>query len=261
MTVDNLASKMEYDYHAHSTFSDGSEMETMIEAAQDVGLDGIGFADHCNVSIEEPGMSLAWDLDETYPERRRKVQTLREEFDLRIFDAVEMDYRPEDEERIETFLGEADFDYTLGSVHHVGTRDVAAPTPFSDEPDEVRRQFVDRYFELVVELIESELFDVVAHLDLTERNANLRTYATEEHYRAVAAALATSSTVPELNAGRVFSDYGEVHPHPEFLEVLLDEGIPFVPGTDSHLGDEVGRRTEYISENIREWDIQIVDPL
>ena len=248
-----------YDYHAHSEYSDGSEMAAMVEAARDVGLDGVGFTDHCNVSTREPGVSRPFDLDETYPERRNEIAVLRDEFDVSIFDAVEMDYRPTDEDRIEAFLADAGFEYALGSVHHVGERNVVVPGEFADATEAECAAFVDEYFAEVVELVESELFDVVAHVDLVERNAELRGYATTEHYRAVADALADSRTVPELNAGRAFADYGELHPHPEFLDVLQAAGVGFVTGTDAHTPSELVARAEYLSEVVDGRDLDLVD--
>ncbi len=250
---------IDHDYHVHSTYSDGSDMAAMTEAARAAGLDGVGFADHCNVSAAEPGTALPHDLDETYGERRREIGELRERFDLRVFDAVEMDYHPDDAGRIEAFLETAGFDYAVGSVHHVEQREVMAPGEFADAPEDDRRRFVDRYFDRLVELIRSELFDVVAHLDVAERNPHLRGFATVAHYRAVADAFAGSRSVPELNAGRVFAGYGEVHPHPELLEMLQAAGVPFVPGTDSHVPGEIGERAEHLAGVIEDRGIETVE--
>lgn len=38
---------MRTDGHAHTTFSDGSALDAMVTAAERVGLDGLGFTDHC----------------------------------------------------------------------------------------------------------------------------------------------------------------------------------------------------------------------
>lgn len=249
-----------WDVHAHSDYSDGAPLAAMVEAARDVGLDGVGFADHSNVSTLEPGVNRSFDLSETYPDRRHQIRALREEYDLRIFDAIELDYRPADEERIASFLDEAAFDYALGSVHHVEQTNVVVPGAFANASEDERETFVDEYFDLVVDLIESELFDVVAHLDLVERNAELRDHATTDHYQTVAEALARSETVPELNAGRAFSDFGEIHPHPDFLDVLLEAGVEFVAGTDAHAPEELIPRAKLLSEVVASRDIDIVDP-
>ena len=252
---------MRYDYHVHSTYSDGSAMAAMLEAAREAGLEGVGFADHCNVSAEEPGRSAPHTLDETYPERREEIEEIRGEYDLEVFDAVELDYRPEDEERIEALLTEADFDFAIGSVHHVGVEQVAKPAGFADEAVEDRALFVDRYYDLLVEMIGSELFDVAGHVDLTERNPHLQGLGTEEHYRDVARAFAASRPVHDLNAGRVFRGPREIHPRPEFIDVLDGEGVAFTTGTDSHAPEEIGERADYIAEVAEERDLEIVDPV
>lgn len=258
MAASNDTPVMSYDCHAHSEYSDGAAMTAMVDAAQEAGLDGVGFADHCNVSAKEPGMSQPWDLDETYTNRRAEIELLRENREIAIFDAVEMDYRPVDEDRIEAFLAEAAFDYTLGSVHHIGERNVADAIEFADDSADEHAAFVSEYFETVVDLIESELFDVVAHIDLPQRNGVLRGHATVDQYRSVAVALADSRTVPELNAGRVLAEYGELHPHPEFLDVLRAEGIEFATGTDAHSPAELTARVEYLSTVIESLAVDIV---
>jgi len=59
-----------YDYHVHTTYSDGSFLEEMVDAAAAAGLDGVGIADHCNVSGDERARrykrALGFNLDVTY---------------------------------------------------------------------------------------------------------------------------------------------------------------------------------------------------
>lgn len=246
---------MRYDIHVHSQYSDGADMESMIQAAEEVELDGVGFADHCNVSKPEAREDMGFDLHETYERRREDIEQFREEYDIEIFDAVEMDYYSGSEDEIRTFLREANFDYTIGSVHHMGTDHIMEPETFTDYSDEEKQETVDRYFELLTSLVASELFDVAAHVDVVERNAELRGLATEAHYRHIADAFVESDTVPEINAGRVFDDYGKVHPHPDLLDILLDEDVRFVLGSDSHTPAELRERSPYLSDLIGERNI------
>ena len=71
------------DFHAHSTYSDGRFLESMVNAAEAAGLDGIGFADHCTVSAHESAVEFAalhgFTLDITYERRRRALERLRED--------------------------------------------------------------------------------------------------------------------------------------------------------------------------------------
>lgn len=229
---------MTVDYHTHSNYSDGSFLWSMLEAAEDAGLDAVGVSDHCNVwpdeEYETRKKAMGFNLDLTYERRREAIDHLRDRFDVEVHDAVEVDYQPDHEVAIGEFLEEAGFDYAIGSVHFLEGVNVHLESPFADHDDATCAALVDDYVDQLVALVESELFDVAAHLDLVERNPELRGYATAEQYHRVAAALEASRTVPELNGGRVLDEYGSIHPTGEFLDVLLEYDVAFVLGSDAH---------------------------
>lgn len=256
---------MERDYHVHSNYSDGSFLHSMLEAAERAGLEGVGVADHCNVSsrteTRRAAQVLGFNLDVTYERRRRALRELDDEFDLEVYDAVEMDYHPTDETAVREFLDEAGFDYAIGSVHELEGVNVHAESYFASKSRTDREAAVDRYFDHLVSLVESDLFDIAAHLDLVERNPALRGLATEDHYRAVAAALADSRTVPEVNAGRALEEYGELHPAPDFLAVLREYDVPVVLGTDAHKPTALEARVDHLREVGPARGLDPVDPL
>ncbi|MFC6939285.1 PHP domain-containing protein [Salinirubellus sp. GCM10025818] len=254
---------MNADYHTHSTYSDGSFLWSMCRAAEDAGLDAVGIADHCNVSTDEGRASrkkaMGFNLDLTYERRREGIERIGERFDLRVFDAVEMDYEPDDEGTIEAFLEEAGFDYAIGSVHFLDGVNVHVESYFAEKPEAERRELVDRYFEKLVALADAELFEIAAHPDLLERNPAFRGLATDEHYRRAAEAFADSRTVPEINAGRALDEYGELHPNSPFLDALLDAGVEVTVGTDSHEPDAIGPRVDRIESELSERGIEPVE--
>lgn len=232
----------------------------MVEAAEASGLAAVGFTDHCNVAADENLLTskreFGFNLDRTYPLRRTAIESLRERADLRIFDAVELDYAPQDEDEIAAFLDEADFDYAIGSVHRVDRVNVQSSTPFEGMSDAERRAFVDDYYDSLVKLVESELFAIAAHIDLPERTPELRGYTTPDHHAMIADAIERSRTVPELNAGRVLRDYGEYHPAPDFWEALCERGIEFVVGSDSHAPEELQVRKRELDDYFAERDVE-----
>jgi len=251
-----------HDYHVHSNYSDGVFMGRMVRAAADAGLDGVGFADHCNVSerehLQRYKRRFGFNLDVTYERRRTAIEEYAAEYDLRVFDAVEVDYHPADEERIRSFLDEADFEYAVGSVHEIDEANVHWDY-FADLGEDERRGAVDEYFDHLVALVESELFDVVAHPDIIERNPALRGYATEDHYHTVAAALSDASAVPEINAGRIDREYGQFHPNPSFLTVLAEHDVPVTLGTDAHSPDELRERVSRLRERASDAPVETVE--
>ena len=251
-----------HDYHVHSTYSDGAFLQWMVDAAADAGLNGVGIADHCNVFPDPDAESFkhayGFNLDLTYERRREALDDLQADASVDIHDAVEMDYHPEYEEAIAAFLDEADFDYAIGSVHDLDGVNVHVRDHFAPASEAERRAFVDRYFEKLVALVDSELFAVAAHPDLVERNPHLRGFARREHYDRVARAFSESRTVPEINAGRLLDDYGEFHPAPAFLDTLVEHGVDFTVGTDSHEPDAIAPRIEAIE---REFETRGIEPV
>jgi histidinol-phosphatase (PHP family) len=253
-----------YDYHVHSNYSDGVFMGRMVRAAADAGLDGIGFADHCNVSerghLQRYKRRFGFNLDLTYERRREAITEYAAEHDLRIFDAVEVDYHPADEDAIRSFLAEADFEYAVGSVHEIQEANVHWDY-FADLNETEQQEAVDEYFEHLVALVESGLFDVVAHPDIIERNPALRGYATEDHYRTVAAALADAEpdVVPEINAGRIDREYGQFHPSPTFLSVLAEYDVSVTLGSDAHSPEELRERVPRLRERATDAPVDTVE--
>ncbi|MCU4974522.1 PHP domain-containing protein [Halobacteria archaeon AArc-m2/3/4] len=256
------------DYHAHSNYSDGRPLPSMVAAAADAGLEAIGITDHCNVSSRElpqrAKRKLGFNLDQTYGRRREALRSLREQAPesnpITIYDAVELDYDPRDESEIERFLEDAAFDYTIGSVHVVDDANIFDREYFAAKSESELQDLVAEYYDKVVALIESELFDVVGHVDAIERTPELRGYTTQAHYERVAEALEFSPTVPEINAGRVLEEYGHFHPAPAFLEAIQGRDVQFVPGTDSHRPAELLDRLPVLEERFADLDLEPVTP-
>jgi len=250
---------MRTDAHTHTTFSDGSELSSMIEAAETAGLDGLGLTDHCIVTDDAFGRRAQYDLVETYDRRRSVIDRARGETDLTLYDAAELSYVASDADRIRAFLETAGFDYAIGSVHFAGEYNYTSDAPHVGGSDEARRAAVERYYDAVVDLVDSGLFDVLGHLDLPERLETLRGYSRPGDYDRVAAALADSETVPEINAGRVNRSLNRPHPDPSMLERFDDHGVAFVLGSDSHRPDELTERVPELRAVADDTAVELVD--
>ncbi|WP_229770541.1 PHP domain-containing protein [Halorhabdus sp. CBA1104] len=132
------------DFHSHSNYSDGEVLWSMVQAAQEAGLDGVGIADHCQLpesdSVRDSRAALGHTLDVTYERRRRGIETVREESSIAVYDAVEMDYATHQEDRIAEFLDVAGFDYVIGSVHAVEDRPIQYPRTSRTTPRQNSRR-------------------------------------------------------------------------------------------------------------------------
>jgi len=248
------------DVHTHTSYSDGSGIPLMIDAAESAGLDAVGFADHCSLSRAWRDERLLWNrnFDQTYTRRREALAIAADRTDLTLYDAVEMDYEPGIEPAIDEFLADAEFDYALGSVHYVDGKQVFPFESFAGVSDADRRAFVDSYYDAVVSLVDSELFDVLAHVDLVENHPALNGLTTAAHRERVAAACADSRTVPEINAGRA-GDRGEFdlfHPTEPFRRAFRDHGVRFVVATDAHDPEDFADRVPRLERCLDESGIE-----
>lgn len=249
-------STLQFDLHTHTTFSDGYDWREMAEAAADLGLEGIGFTDHCPIVPDPFGRFDRYRFATTYRDRREVFLEEAEQLDIRVIDAAEVNFDPEANDDIAQFLDEAEFEYTIGSVHT--TADTHVPAP--DLSETTPREIVDAYIDRQIELIESELFDVLGHLDLPQRTTELRGVMTAADYERIAAALSNSRTVPEINAGRLDRAMATVHPDPQHLNLFAEYDVSFVLGTDSHAPDQLRARVELLDELVPSLPIDI-EPL
>lgn len=255
---------MEFDLHSHSTYSDGSLLKMMASRADKLGLEKLGIADHCNVSerdqIRVQNMELGFNLDQTYRRRKRALKSVNEDFNVQLLDAVEMDYHPQDEKEITSFLEEAKFQYSIGSVHRIEGLNIQVEPYFKSFSKSKRESIVEKYFETQRKLVESEIFDIVSHIDLVERNKYLRNLAAREDYIKLIEAIKGSRTIPEINAGRISTGLNEFHPTPQFLQILKQENVSVTLGTDSHSSKELEERLPKIRSKIEEENLQVKAP-
>lgn len=255
---------MKFDLHTHTTYSDGRLMHRMASAAEKHGLQEIGFADHANVSERQAMIDTKYrngfNLDKTYDRRLEAIEELRKEKNVSIYNAVEMDYDPRDEKEIKAFFTEKDFDYTLGSVHHLEDVNIHVRDYFANKTEKKRRQLVKDYFDKLEKMIRSEMFDIASHIDLFERNPHLEGFATEEDYRKIAEAFKNSKTIPEINAGRALRGLEELHPTSNFREILVQENISFTAGTDSHRPKDVRKLNHHLDERLDEIPVKVEKP-
>lgn len=155
---------------------------------------------------------------------------------------VEMDYEPGLERFIQLYLGEKDFDYSIGSVHYLDDNYVPKEDRFPEMTSAEAEEETEWYFDKMISLVESEIFDILAHPGLIERNPLFEPHVTESHYREVAEALKSSSTVVEVNGKSIER---QLPPYP--VEIMHDQGVEeFTSGTDTHREKEISARSSMV---------------
>lgn len=246
---------MRVDYHVHTKLCGHArgEMRQYVEAAIEMGIVKLGFADHTPLPPEkkDPGLAMDEAQVEGYVEA---VLALRDEYKGQIEIALgfEADYIPGYEEEIERIISPYPVDYVYGSVHFLG--DWAYDSPYEREqysrwdPD----QLYSLYFDTLCKAAKTGLFDIMAHPDLIKKFNYWPNGPLEPYWQQTAAVFKESKVAIELNSSGWHREVGKAYPEPGFLEACCKAGVPVTFGSDAHAPEEVGRDFKLAMETLKE---------
>jgi histidinol-phosphatase (PHP family) len=234
-------------FHAHSTFCDGSETpEAMVRAAINKGLTAFGISGHACMDFDTdwtmtPAKERAFIAE---MDRLKKENSGR----LTLLTGVERDYySPEPRGK---------YDYVIGSVHF-NVKDGVYMTV--DESEEVQREDVKRhysgdyyayardYYRTLADIVPKTRPDFIGHFDLvTKFNEGGHLFdESDPRYQKSAlealAAIAEQHRLFEINTGAMYRVGRSVpYPSPVLLKALYDLGGEIILSSDSHDGASIG---------------------
>lgn len=220
------------DYHIHALGHRGGDYseEILVEyfsVARRQGIEEIGFTEHDNY--------LSGLAPEAIAAAARRFPYLQARLGL------EVSYRPEREKEIRDFAKNFNFDYLIGSVHHIGEWMFDHPACISGYASWDISELYQAYFSLVEKMVRSGLFDVVGHLDLVKvfdyrPSGDVLTYA-----QGALKAIVDAGMAVEVNTAGLFRPCKEIYPARELLARCYDLNIPVTLGSDAHEPEQVGR--------------------
>jgi histidinol-phosphatase (PHP family) len=231
---------MRTDYHLHTPLcghATGAPRDYVL-AAQKAGLVEIGFSDHNPMPAQFDDWRMA---PGQLPEYVALVDEARREFpQFPIRLGLECDFIPGYEDHIRALAKQADWDYLIGSVHYV------TPEWDIDNPRHLKRwqeQPVDdiwrAYFAAYTRMIQSCLFDFLAHPDLVKKFGHRPAGDLSRFYKDALDAASEAGAVIEVSTAGLRKDAKEIYPSREFLEGAWQRHIPIVINSDAHAPGEV----------------------
>jgi len=229
------------DYHTHTARCGhaSGDPEDYVRSALSRGLLAIGIADHLPLLPEpDPELSMALCELDTYV---NEVVALKDAYPGFVYLGIEADFRPDTVEEVAALLRSRPFDYTIGSVHHLGRWGFDDPRQLGEY---VKRDIDDiwaEYFELVGQAAESGLFTILGHLDLVKKFGYRPTRALDQELDRLVERIAATDVAVEINTSGLHRPAAEVYPAPDILRRLAEAGVPVTFGSDAHHPEEVGR--------------------
>ncbi len=228
------------DAHLHTDQSADSDVpiDRYCASAVERGVAEIVITDHLDFDPRAPAFAFA-----CFAARERSVREAAARWadrGLAIRFGVEISYEAHREAEIRDHLARHPYDYAIGSVHvmsyspYTGRRVAAWVAGKSFE------EIVAPYFAEVRAAIESELFDVVGHLDYVKKYLAAHVppsafAAAPDVYEPVLRALVESGTGLEVNASGLRQVPGETYPPPWVVARYRELGGSIVTvGSDAH---------------------------
>lgn len=181
----------------------------------------------------------AHSLDE-FKALARKIRD--NNYPVKVSFGLEICYFEQHQDIIRALTEDGFFDYVLGSVHWVDNwtfnqrkyqwlgRDV--------------NKIYQRYFELENSLVESKIFDIIAHPDLITCHGLYPDYDLTPTYKALCENIKNHNMCLEMNTSKGLGI------NKKFFDTAKEVGVKFTTGSDAHRVEDVGRRIEEVTNLI-----------
>ncbi|SDL91744.1 histidinol-phosphatase [Halarsenatibacter silvermanii] len=216
-------------------------LKKYVDFAREKGLRGIGFTDH-DWFIED------FDFDNMYH--------VKEKYELEINIGIEFEYIPGREGEIEEILHDYPLEYSIGSVHQINGWEFDNPEyKFKFEELSYRQleNTYQEYFNIVKKSVESDLFDIVGHLELLK----IFDYSIDDRREIldmvdpVLKALTDTDTALEINTNGLNKPIGELFPALDILKQADNYGVRMVYSSDAHAPERTGENFEFVDNILK----------
>jgi len=223
--------------HVHSTYSDGiATIRDLALAAVELGLDELGISDH--YVLLGSGKIVSWSMPlASLPAYFEELREVAVEFrnKLTIGFGLEADFDPASANDLREVLEAYPFDYVIGAAHFVDGFLVDEKPESWDALSQPERNDITRaYWDRIVQLANSQLFDYAAHLDLCKIFGYLPTIDLSNDITAALDAIAQSEMAIEINTAGWYKPIKEAYPSPAILTECRARNIPIIINSDAH---------------------------
>lgn len=258
------------DSHMHLEYGplDKSYVMEFVNEAISKGLDEIHILDHSHRFIEfEPMYEnlKKIEVQKIWLENKKMKfkdnlldyvnlmeEIKKDNLPINIKYGLEICYTPQNKEFIKDVLKPYKFDFLVGAIHSIDG--ILYDMNFSKEIlwDKFdTNQIYKRYYELVMGLIESDLFSQLAHPDTIKLFNYYPTYDLKDTYNLMAKKLNEHHMLAECNTGCYYRyNHKDLGLSDELLEILLKNNVEIITASDAHHPNDVGSYIKQANQRI-----------
>ena len=263
------------DYHIHTRHSiDASGTITeYCERALQIGLKEICFTNHCELDPRRNDSFIRFNgereplSNHSLEKLQRKVFEARDRFrkkGLLVRFGIEVGYYPGIEERLHEMMRGIDLDFVIGAIHcldHICIDSSRECNQYFGQYD--ARQYLTNYIHALSELVRSNLFDSVAHIDVYKKYG--RDYYGSaindvplEIISSVFRLIKEHDIAMEVNtAGMRFMN--EFYPGPSLMQMAREHGLRLITiGSDSHKTADLGKDLKLAHDYLKSFGFKRV---
>lgn len=257
------------DYHIHCNYSEdnSNRIRDIIKKTSEEN-----FYDACIVAHFEPHtfnkkgkFRFNSILPKKFDDYFKEVEKYNKEFSQNVKIGLEVTYEKEFEKEIETYLKERQFDFILGACHDINGNSIFADPKLvfgNKNPEDIARI----YFSKVKDMINSKLFDSIAHIDMIRKTAGdyygevpFEMY--KPYLKDVVSALVKNKVCFELNTNPYNLKPGQtaLYPSIETMKLFYEKGARLVTiGSDAHDCKRVGDKMDFAMKTLNELGFKTI---
>ncbi len=240
-----------FNLHTHTTYSDGhAKPEAFILEAIRQNFDVLGFSEHAPVPMEN-----GFAIDESrLDEYAKEISFLKNKYqeEIEIYTSFEFDYIPGVTRDFEEYAKQCAIDYAIGSVHlvkngsgnhlwfidgpRIATYDEGLKNTFGGD---IHRA-VKAYYHQINEMISTQEFEIIGHLDKIKMHNNDRYFKTDEKwYQGLVMEclnlIKQQDIIVEVNTRGIYKKRSEtLFPGISILKKIKEMNIPLSISSDAH---------------------------
>jgi histidinol-phosphatase (PHP family) len=249
-----------FDYHIHPNYSIDAEgeIEDFCKIALERGFKEIAFTTHLDsdrgagdhfVKVKGKEVDISSSIwFEDYESTIRETGDQYGELGLQVLLGVEVDCFPGVQDALPEQFFTTGFDFIIGSVHlidHIAiSANGRAETAFRKYSIE---ELGERYYSILLDSIDLEIFDVLAHIDLYRRYGEVFYgdaihYLWRPHLKELSKKMISKRVGFEVNTSSLRRGMDQPMPEERIIRALEKEGIKTVTvGSDAHTPTDVGK--------------------
>lgn len=179
----------------------------------------------------------------TLDEYKALINEIRSrEYPIKISFGLEICWFEQHKEKIAELVSDGFFDYLLGSVHWIDNW-TFNQRKYQWLGKDINKIY-QRYFEMENSLVESGIFDIIAHPDLIRCHSLYPDYDLSETYYSLCENIKSHNMCLEMNTSKGLGV------NEEFFKIAKIVGVDFSTGSDAHRVEDVGRKIDEVTEII-----------